>query len=441
VTVAVRHAIRTWRRGMTRIALCAAGLVLTLASPALADMEHEAPMMPRRPLGLSMNRSGSGTSWQPDTTPMYAWQSTLGDWTFMLHGNAFLGLDAQGSRRGAFARVNENWLMGMARRSSSSVEVEMRAMVSAEPLLMGGAGYPLLLQTGETYRGAPLHDWQHPHDFFMETSLTLTAAAGRDVAFQLYLAPAGEPALGPNTYVHRASAASNPFAPLGHHWQDVSHITYGVVTAGFFTPNVKLEASWFNGREPDENRFDFDLRVPDSYSVRLTVNPIDALSLQASYGWLKSPEADRPEVSVRRATASASLDLPFGERGNLATTAVWGANFPSAMEPATTSMLVEAEANLDGHHTVFGRWERIQKTGHALVLPETEANRVFDIRTISVGYVREYGPIASLLPGIGVVGTMNMLDRELGAHYGTTWPLGGMVFLRLRPAQMARHLM
>jgi hypothetical protein len=359
----------------------------------------------------------------------------------MLDGNAFFGWDAQGSRRGAIERANQSWLMAMARRSSERFEIEMRAMVSPEPLMMSGKGYPLLLQTGETYRGAPLHDYQHPHDLFMETSVTLTAAAGRDLAFQLYLAPAGEPALGPVAYPHRASAASNPFAPLGHHWQDATHITYGVLTAGFFTPQIKLEASWFNGREPDENRFDFDLRVPDSYAVRLTVNPVDALSLQASYGWLKSPEADVPDISVRRATASASLDLPFGERGNWATTAVWGANFPSSVEPATMSYLVETEANLDGHHTVFGRWERLVKTGRALALPAEEANRKFDIRSVSFGYVREYGPIASLLPGIGVVGTVDLLDRELGAHYGTTWPLGGMVFLRLRPAQQPRHAM
>jgi hypothetical protein len=156
---------------------------------------------------------------------------------------------------------------------------------------------------------------------------------------------------------------------------------------------------------------------------------------------LKSPEADAPEIGVRRATASASLDLPFGERGHWATTAVWGANFPSSMDPVTMSYLVETEANLDGHHTLLGRWQRLEKTGRGLALPAEEAHRKFDIRSVSFGYVREYGPIASLLPGIGVVGTVDLIDRELGAHYGTTWPLGGMVFLRLRPAQQARQVM
>src|SRR2546426_11636353 len=88
-------------------------------------------------------------------------------------------------------------------------------------------------------------------------------------------APAGEPAVGPVAFPHRPSAAADPLAPISHHWQDGTHITFGVVTAGMFTRNVKLEASWFNGREPDENRTNFDYtgRRLDSYSARLTVNP------------------------------------------------------------------------------------------------------------------------------------------------------------------------
>src|SRR2546425_6808417 len=50
-----------------------------------------------------------------------------------------------------------------------------------------------------------------------------------------------------------------------------------------------LEASWFNGREPDENRTNFDYagRRLDSYSGRLTVNPGPRWSLSA---WYRSEE-------------------------------------------------------------------------------------------------------------------------------------------------------
>src|SRR5205085_854684 len=83
----------------------------------------------------------------------------------------------------------------------------------------------------------------------------------------------------------RPSAAGDPLAPNSHQRQDRTHIPFGVVTAGVFTRNVKLEASWFNGREPDENRTNFDYagRRLDSYSARLTVNPGPRWSLSTWY--------------------------------------------------------------------------------------------------------------------------------------------------------------
>ena len=68
---------------------------------------------------------------------------------------------------------------------------------------------------------------------------------------------------------------------------------------------AKLEGSWFNGREPDEDRWDYDLRAPDSYAGRLSVNPDPHWSAQVSYAWLDSPEALHPDESLQRWTASA----------------------------------------------------------------------------------------------------------------------------------------
>ena len=53
----------------------------------------------------------------------------------------------------------------------------------------------------------------------------------------------GEPALGPPVFMHRLSAMDDPDAPLGHHYQDATHITFGVATLGFRLSNVKLEGS------------------------------------------------------------------------------------------------------------------------------------------------------------------------------------------------------
>lgn len=389
-----------------------------------------------RPLHLPESRDGSGTSWQPDSTPVYALHAMVGRWMFMFHGNIFLGYDVQGSARGDSRVTSQNWLMAMVRRANKDVELSARLMLSAEPLTVGERGYPLLLQTGETYRGAPLHDRQHPHDLFMETAVELTFALDDDLGVQLYVAPAGEPALGPVAFPHRASASSDPLAPLGHHWQDATHISYGVLTAGMFTKHVKLEGSWFNGREPDENRYNFDLRPPDSFAGRLSLNPARSVSMQISYGFLKSPEAREPETSVHRITSSLTLNLRLGTRSNWATTGVWSGNIASD-GPATRSYLLETNVNLDGHNTVFGRGEYVQKTGSDLALSAVEARRVFGVGSVALGYLLEAPLVASLVGGIGVRGAVNVIGTDLAPVYGGRVPVGAMVFVRLRPVEMA----
>src|SRR5881409_4167471 len=181
-----------------------------------------------------------------------------------------------------------------------------------------------------------LHDRQHPHDVFMELATLYERPVARNLGLSLYLAPVGEPAVGPVAFPHRPSAADDPLAPISHHWQDGTHITFGVVTAGIFTRSAKLEASWFNGREPNEIRTNFDYagRRLDSYSARLTVNPDPRWSVSAWYGYLKSPEELHPDESLHRYGAAALTTQPFGRRAR-----------PS---PAST-------LDLDGTNAVFGR--------------------------------------------------------------------------------------
>jgi hypothetical protein len=216
----------------------------------------------------------------------------------------------------------------MARHELLGGELSARAMLSAEPGNRRRTGLSATAATGETYQGRPLHDRQHPHDLFMELAAMYTRPIAEGIAVQLYLAPAGEPALGPVAFPHRFSAGSDPLAPIGHHWQDSTHISFGVLTAGILTRTIKLEGSWFNGREPDENRGNLDLRALDSFSGRLSINPTTDVSLQASYGYLKSPEEAQPDESLRRLTFSASYNAQLAEAGNWATTAVFGRNVP-----------------------------------------------------------------------------------------------------------------
>jgi hypothetical protein len=158
----------------------------------------------------SMMRDASGTSWQPESTPMEGIHGLLGDWSTMVHGYISAIYDHQGGPRGDDKSFSSSMLMGMAQRPLGTGHLMLRGMISLDPL-MGKSGYPLLLQTGETADGVtPLVDRQHPHDFFMELAGIYSAPIADTTSAFLYLGYPGEPALGPPAFMHRFSAMDDP---------------------------------------------------------------------------------------------------------------------------------------------------------------------------------------------------------------------------------------
>src|SRR5439155_982909 len=150
------------------------------------------------------------------------------------------------SDSGSPSALKLDWAMLAASRSLAGGQLDLRGMLSTDPWGVGSAGYPLLLQTGESNRGVPPHDHQHPHDLFMEVAALYRRAVAKNLGASLYLAPVGEPAVGPVAFPHRPSAANDPLAPISHHWQDGTHITFGLLTGGVFTRTANVEVSWFN---------------------------------------------------------------------------------------------------------------------------------------------------------------------------------------------------
>jgi hypothetical protein len=405
----------------------------TPATPGTHPMPDMRAMM-TLPLGVPQARMGSGTSWMPDSTAMHARHFMWGDWTAMLHGVAFVQYDDQQSKRGDRQLGIVDWEMLMLMRRLGAGELQLHAMVSLEPLTLGARGYPLLLQTGESYRGAPLHDRQHPHDAFMEVAAMYQQPITRSVGIELYGGPAGEPALGPVAFMHRPSAQSDPLAPLGHHWEDATHISFGVVTAGVYSHVAKLEASVFNGREPDANRWDFDFHRMDAYSARLTVNPTGRASVAAWYGWLPSPEALHPNESVHRYGASALLASRGIEGGTWASTLVWGAN--RSLGRTEQSVLAESNLEIGASNSVFGRVERVRKSAEELVLPSVDPAREFDVSSVVGGYVREIASFPGGTIGVGGRVALDFIPSTLAPFYGTRTPVGFAVYARVRPAAM-----
>ena len=411
-------------------------LVACATWPLRAQMHMQHAMkMNEGPLGIPESRMGSGTSWLPDASPMHAAHVLLGDWTLMLHARGFVQYDWQGASRGGNQLGISNWAMAAASRSLGGGRLEVRGMLSAEPWTVGGRGYPLLLQSGESYRGVALHDRQHPHDFFMELAALYERPVARNLALSLYLAPVGEPAVGPVAFPHRPSAADDPLAPISHHWQDGTHITFGVVTAGVFTHGVKLEGSWFNGREPDDDRADFDYagRRLDSYSARVSVNPGPRWSVSGWYAYLKSPEQLHPDESLHRFGVSALTTQPFGKDGRWASALIWGANDPLGSGRLSNSLVLESSLALDGMNSIFGRAEYVRKSAEDLVVPAAPAGVTYDVGALALGYLRTIGTVAGLAAGVGARGSVNFVPSSLEPDYGGRPPVGLVVYVRLRP--------
>src|SRR5438477_10773998 len=322
------------------------------------EHEHGAMMKSSLDLADPMSREGSGTSWLPDSSPMYGRMFMFGEDTVMLHGAAFPRYTNVSTRRGDDRIDAPNWIMAMySHPLSDNAQLGARLMMSLDPLTEGGRGYPLLYQSGESWHGEPLHDRQHPHDLFDEISISISQKLGPDLSSYIYVGYPGDAALGPPTFMHRLCAMVNPDAPIGHHWQDSTHVTFGVATAGVQWRNLKVEGSVFTGREPDEDRYDFDQPRFDSFSGRVSWNPIPNLALQFSHGYIKSPEALEPDTKRHRTTASLIYNKSLGPDSNWAASLVWGQN-DDTHEGKTESVLIETNYQR-GRDTVYARWELV----------------------------------------------------------------------------------
>ena len=397
---------------------------------------------------LPMNRNGSGTSWHSDNTPMYAYMSppTGNRWSYMLHYAIYLRYTSQninnpdgrgrGSQFGA-----PNWFMGMAQRKVGQRGLfQVRAMISLDPLTVGNGGYPLLFQTGESYKGQPLIDRQHPHDLVSELSVSYAHAFSKDIDLYGYVGYPGEPAVGPPAFMHRISSFNNPDAPISHHWQDATHILFGVATVGLRYKWAKLEASTFKGREPDENRYNFDKPKFDSYSYRLSVNPSPSLALQFSQGFLHSPEETHPEEDVTRTAASILHSKGLGSNSYVTSAFVWGRNSHHHGEGENSFL---AESSLQINKVAFyGRFENVGKSVEELVLQKRvePESRVLTINNLTLGInyriAQHYN--TDLVLGTQITGAMP--DQTLQTIY-RKMPISGQIYLRLSPSLMTMRSM
>lgn len=400
----------------------------------------DVPMGHAYSLNLPMSRNGSGTAWLPDASPMYGVMLHSKKWMYMLHGNIaprYIKTDlANNGTRGGEKFSAPNWFMAMGqRRVGKNGLFNFDIMLSFDRLTDGGAGYPLLFQTGESWKGVPLVDKQHPHDLFSALAVGYTHALSEKSDLSVYLGYPGEPALGSVAFMHRPSALSNPDAPISHHWNDATHITFGVATLGFRYDKFKIEASSFTGKEPDENRFDFDKPRFDSYSGRLSYNPTENWAFQVSHGWIKNPESTDGHKDVNRTIASAIYSHPLGEQKTLNATALWALN-KSEGHDGENAALLEASYRVRKLE-LYTRYEWVQKSGEELVLntEQFDTHDLYPVNALSLGAHYDVLTLGKVRVAAGGQLNIYQADSRLDDLYGKT-PTSGQVFLRIYPSMM-----
>ncbi len=371
-------------------------------------------------------REASGTAWQPDASQHQGVMKQAGPWMLMVHSTINLVGDSQGSLRGDDKLFVSGMVMGMAQRPLGKGMMQFKAMLSPDPL-MGKAGYPLLLASGETADGVNrLVDRQHPHDLFMELSASVSQPIGRQASVFLYGGLPGEPAFGPPAFMHREAILDSPEAPITHHWLDSTHISFGVLTAGLVEGRAKVEVSRFNAREPDQFRYNIETGPLDSTAVRVSWNPTRTLALQGSWAKFKDAEQLEPGVDQKRLSASILYANEIAPGYKLATTLAWGRKTIDG--ESDDAVAAETSVKHQGW-TLFGRGEVAQNRE---LVAAVEHGPAYTVGKASLGLIRDVRVAEHVSVGIGGLVSVNFVPGALAAAYGGRHPTGAMGFFRFR---------
>jgi hypothetical protein len=270
----------------------------------------------------------------------------------------------------------------------------------------------------------------------MELAALYDLKLGEKTLLSFYIAPMGDPAMGPTAYPHRASAAENPVGSLGHHQQDSTHIADDVVTIGLTHGIARLEASGFHGREPDEFRWDIDQGKIDSWSARLTLQPGQNWSGQYSYARIKSPEAIFPGEDQARMTASVMYNRPLHD-GNWSNTLLWGRTRSLQDSSIFNSYLLESAVRFHVRNHAWTRIENADRSnglllGEKTLPPNFTEKPIGRVQAYTFGYNHDFDLIPHLASAIGLqftaYGVADILKPVYGLH-----PSGVAIFVRLRP--------
>ncbi len=365
-------------------------------------------------------------------------------WTWSADGNVFAGYNYQQRHFADFsAWESQNWLMGTGDRYVGPGRLIVATMISFEPFTIGQwvyggharipptGGSPQLFQTGESFEGVPLVNFQHPHDLVMELGATYRMTRER-ATYTFGADLVGTPTLGPTPFMHRESARNNPQVPLTHHFMDSTHGSTGVVRGGIEVHGFTLEGSAFRGAEPDDHRTDIETPRLDSWAARVGYRR-GAWSAQFSGGYLHEPEWYEP-YDHTRLTASIGYSGSVGDR-KVDATFGWGQNRAKVVQNGVSDgFLLEWNVAASPKTAVYGRAEIAVKQLFGLGFhPKGFAHphAYSHMDALTLGAVRDFVAARWARLGVGADVTLYHMSPDLLTFYEGSHSFH--VFVRWRP--------
>ena len=365
-------------------------------------------------------------------------------WSWSADANVFAGYNYQQRHFADFSSWDvQNWFMGSGDRYVGPGRLLIHTMISLEPFTIGkwvyGGGFripptggsPQLFQTGESFEGVPLVNFQHPHDLVVGLGASYrlvrssaTYAFGGDLV--------GSPTLGPTAFMHRESARDNPQVPLTHHFMDSTHISTGVIRGGVETSGFVFEASAFRGAEPDEHRMNIETPALDSWAARVSYKR-GPWSAQFSGGLLHEPEWYEP-YDHTRLTASIGFSGSIADR-KLDATFGWGQNRAKVVQNGVSDgFLLEWDWRAATRTSLYGRGEIAVKQLFGLGFHPRgfEHPHVYShIDALTLGSVTDIIQSKWSRLGIGADVTLYQMSPDLETFYEGSHSFH--VFVRWRP--------
>src|SRR5262245_59115998 len=364
-------------------------------------------------------------------------------WTPHVGGTVFGLLTTQSTERGADGVAGAGWLGATLGKSSPVEDFSIGAMVSLEPLFQGKCGYPRLLAGAPACEDSPFEDYSHPHPFFMQLGITASRDLG-GLRIGLKGGVAGDPALGPESYLHRPSAAFDPLAPMLMHEINPAHAVAGVVTISAGVGRFRLEGSGFNGGDGDQDPYSLDLASFKSWSMRARWQLSQGAALSLSHGSLQ-PSMDH--AAYGGGTTNARTQIAALEAQQMLgafMVALTGAVSRQEIEnDASFAGLLEAQAQV-GRHTLFarGEWakrEEIEGVHDLLTDEHFLITHDFRVAEIAGGYGVQLLQRAGIALTAGTRASITFVPEYLQPRYGHARGSMLTVFLNATPAKSGGH--